>query len=305
MSDALHGAAAERRGPIETPVGWGWERAREAAASLGSARPEEYWEAPTADAWDAAPPVRKIGLADLRAALAEGLADFGAHRTDVVFLCLFYPIAGLVLGRLALGGDMVELLFPLLAGFALVGPACAVGLMEMSRRRERGMPAGWGSAFAVVRSPSFGAILLLGVALVGLYLLWLLAAEAIYNLTLGPRPPVSVGAFAHDLLTTGAGWALIIVGVDVGAVFAALAMALSVVAFPMLLDRPVGLETAVRASFRAVLANPVMMAAWGLIVTAVLVAGCVPFLLGLVVALPVLGHATWHLYRRLVPVGPR
>jgi uncharacterized membrane protein len=284
---------------IETPFGWGWDRLKLTASSLGSANPDTYWKPD--ELRPASSAVRKIGLADLRYALAKGVEDFGANRTDVIFVCLIYPIAGLLLARFALGGGLLHLVFPLAAGFALIGPAAAVGLMEMSRRREQGMDAAWGSAFGVVRSPSFGAILLLSLVLLAVFLLWMFVAQSIYDLTLGPKPPVSAAAFVHALFTTGAGWALIIVGIDVGALFAILALAISVVSFPLLLDAPVGIEVAVRTSVRAVVANPVAMVAWGLIVTAGLVIGSVPFLLGLVVVLPVLGHATWHLYRRLMP----
>lgn len=284
---------------IETPFGWGWDRVKLAAASLGSADPDTYWTSGASDR--ASLEIRRIGLADLRDALARGVEDFGANRTDVIFLCLIYPIAGLLLARFTLGSGLMQLVFPLAAGFALLGPATAVGVMEMSRRREQGRDAAWGSAFGVVQSPSFGAILSLSLALLAIFLVWMGAAQVIYDLTLGPKPPVSAASFGHALFTTGAGWALIAVGIGVGAVFAILVLAISVVAFPLLLDAPVGVEAAVRTSVRAVRANPVAMAAWGLIVTAGLVVGSLPFLLGLVVVLPVLGHATWHLYRRILP----
>jgi uncharacterized membrane protein len=120
-------------------------------------------------------------------------------------------------------------------------------------------------------------------------------------LTLGPEPPASVAAFFSDVFTTGAGWTMIAVGVGVGFLFAVLVLAISVVSFPLLLDRDVGLPTAVITSVRAVAANPETMAIWGLIVAAGLVIGSIPFFLGLAIVLPVLGHATWHLYRRIVP----
>jgi uncharacterized membrane protein len=171
----------------------------------------------------------------------------------------------------------------------------------MSRRREQGVTVTWVDAFAVLRSPAIGAITLLGLLLMEIFLLWLLAAQAIYDLTLGPEPPASVGMFMHDVFTTGSGWTLIVVGVGVGFLFAVAVLAISVVSFPMLLDRNVGLDTAVGTSIRAVHANPATMAIWGLIVAVGLVIGSVPFLLGLAVVLPVLGHATWHLYRRVLP----
>jgi uncharacterized membrane protein len=284
---------------IRNPIEWGVDQLKTAEQALERAghslrRPEATRDAPL-------PAVRQIELADLRDVLEKGFSDFGAYRTDVIFLCIIYPIAGVVLARLAFGYDMLPLLFPLASGFALIGPVAAVGLYEISRRREQGVDIAWADAFGVVRAPAFGAIVVLGLLLLAIFLLWLVAAYAIYLVTLGPEPPASIGSFVRDVFTTGAGWALIVVGVGVGFLFAVLVLTISVVSFPLLLDRDVGLYTAVATSVRAVLANPVPMAAWGLIVAGGLVIGSIPVLLGLIIVMPVLGHATWHLYRRLVP----
>jgi uncharacterized membrane protein len=226
--------------------------------------------------------------------------DFRACRTDVVFLCILYPVVGLVLARFTFNYDMLPLLFPLASGFALIGPVAAVGLYEMSRRREQGLEVSWADAFAMVRSPSFGAIVVLGLLLLAILLLWLGAAQVIYMVTLGPAPPSSITAFVQDVFTTGAGWALLIVGVGVGFLFALVVLTISVVSFPLLLDRDVGVRIALLTSVRAVLENPVSMAIWGLIVAGGLVIGSIPLLLGLIIVMPVLGHATWHLYRKVV-----
>ncbi len=246
------------------------------------------------------PVIRRIGVADLRDVLARGLDDFGVYRTDVIFLCFIYPVIGLVLARFAFQYDMLPLLFPLASGFALLGPVAAVGLYEMSRRREQGVNTNWAQAFGVIRSPSFGAIVVLGLLLLAIFLLWLVAAQVIYLVTLGPEPPSSIATFVRDVFTTGAGWALILVGVGVGFVFALVVLSISVVSFPLLLDRDVGVRIAVWTSVRAVVANPGPMAAWGLIVAGGLVIGAIPLFLGLIIILPVLGHATWHLYRKVV-----
>jgi uncharacterized membrane protein len=110
-----------------------------------------------------------------------------------------------------------------------------------------------------------------------------------------------VGGFVYDVLATPAGWSMIGLGVGVGFLFALLALAISVVSFPLLLDREVGFDTAVLTSIRAVLTNPGPMAAWGLIVAGGLVIASIPFFLGLIIVMPMLGHATWHLYRLIVP----
>jgi len=189
--------------------------------------------------------IRRIGLADLGEALTKGLADFAANRTDVIFLCAIYPFVGLVLGRLASGYDVVPLLFPLASGFALVGPFAAVGLNEMSRRRELGMEVSWVDAFGVVRSPSIGPIIGLGLLLIAIFLLWLVTAEAIYVVTLGPKAPTSIPAFIHDVSTTARGWTMIVLGIGVGFLFAVVTLSISVVSFPLLLDRDVSMGIAI------------------------------------------------------------
>jgi uncharacterized membrane protein len=247
-----------------------------------------------------APIVRRLTFTDLADAVRAGVADFAAYRTDVMLIALIYPLAGLFLANWIFGNDLLPLLFPLASGFALIGPAAAVGLYEMSRRREQGRAVSWVDAFAVVGSPRFGAIVLLSLILLGIFFAWLLAAQAIYAATLGPEPPASLGSFVSDIFTTPAGWTMVVVGVGVGFLFALLVLAISVVSFPLLLDRDVGLPTAVLTSVRTALANPREIAAWGLLVAAGLALGSLPLFLGLIIVLPVLGHATWHLYRRAV-----
>lgn len=285
---------------IRNPVEWGADQVKLVGAALGSAG-HAVAETPQ-DESAAMPRIRHITTADLKDVLAQGLDDFRACRTDVMVLCIVYPLVGLLLARLAFGYDMLPLMFPLASGFSLLGPLAAVGLYEMSRRREQGIHAvTLPDALSVVRSPGFGAVFALGALLVAIFLLWLAAAMSIYNATLGPRPPESLTLFAREVFTTAPGWALIGVGMGVGFLFACLVLAISVVSFPLLLDRSVPMRVAIATSARAVMVNPVPMALWGLIVAAGLVLGSIPLLLGLIIVVPVLGHATWHLYRKVVP----
>jgi len=248
--------------------------------------------------------VSKISLADLGSALRLGWEDFKAIPTHAIVLCVMYPVLGLVLFRLVLGYSVLPLLFPLAAGFALIGPFAALGLYELSRRRERGEEPGAWDAMQVLRAPSFGAMLELGVLLFVLFGVWIAAADAIYIATFGYAPAANIPDFAERVLTTPEGWTLIIVGCGVGFLFAVAALCISVVSFPLMLDRRATAIDAIRTSIRAVMLNPIEIAAWGLVVAVLLALGSLPFFVGLCVVLPVLGHATWHLYRKLVEPDP-
>jgi uncharacterized membrane protein len=284
---------------IGNPFGWGTDHLGQAALAVRSAiqsihRPEEALRAPL-------PVVRRIQISDLKAALVAGFQDFAVYRTDVLFMCLVYPALGLVLARMVIGQGLFQMLFPLASGFALIGPFIGLGLYEMSRQREMGEPVSWATAFQVLHSRSVGAIALLVLLLTALFLAWLFVAQEIYDMTLGPYLPTSLTGFVHDVFTTPAGWLLMGAGVSAGFVFALLVFAISAVSFPLLLDRDdVGLDVAIGTSIRAVAANPWTMAVWGMIIAGSMMIGSIPVLIGLIVVIPILGHATWHLYRRLI-----
>ena len=252
----------------------------------------------------ARPIVRTIGLRDIKNALAEGIADFSAMPSHAVFLCLIYPIVGVLLARLTLGYEVLPLLFPLAAGFTLLGPFAAIGLYELSRRREQGLDASWQDAFDVLRSPSRGAIAALGLLLLTIFVIWIAVAQAIYVAYFGYEPAASIPHFLDQVFTTPAGRMLMIVGNLVGFLFALGVLTISVISFPLLLDRDVGAVEAVLTSVRVVAKNPLMMAIWGLIVAGLLLIGSLPLFFGLAVVVPVLGHSTWHLYRKVVEPDP-
>jgi uncharacterized membrane protein len=260
----------------------------------------------------AAPVIRTIGLPELHRALQRGWEDFKAVPSHAIILCIIYPVLGLMLARAVHGYSVLPLLFPLAAGFALLGPFAALGLYEMSRRRELGEPATAWDALEVVRSPSFGAMVGLGVLLLALFVTWVATAQAIYIAAFGYAGATGFSDFAERVLTTSQGWWLIVVGCGVGFLFALVALCISVVSFPLMLDRHASAGEAMVTSLRAVARNPVPMAAWGLIVALLLVAGTLPAFLGLAVVIPLLGHATWHLYRETIepelnpqPLPPR
>src|SRR3954451_12887102 len=234
----------------------------------------------------AAPVIRTIGLSDLNDALRRGWEEFKALTSPPIVLCLISPVLGLVLARTVLGYSVLPLFFPLAAGFALLGPFAALGLYELSRRRESGEVASAWDAFEVFRSPSFGGMLGLGALLLALFVAWIMTAQAVYTAAFGYEIAANIPDFANRVLTTSQGWWLIIVGCGVGFLFALAALCVSVVSFPLMLDRHAGAGAAIATSIRAVLRNPVPMAMWGLIVAVLLVAGSAPLFLGLAIVIP-------------------
>ena len=248
----------------------------------------------------AQPAVYTIGPGDLKDALARGISDFNAMPTHLAFLCVIYPLVTLVFARTYAGLDVLPLVFPLLSGYTLVGPLVALGMYELSRRHELGLDISRQHAFDVFKNPSIINIAALGLMLMVIYFVWIGTAKAIYVQNFGDVVPQSVAEFVHQVFATQAGLMLIIVGSGVGFIFSVVVFTLSVVSFPMLLDREVSIMTAVRTSVRVVFKNPITMAIWGFIIASSLLLGALPFFVGLAVVLPVLGHASWHLYRRVV-----
>jgi uncharacterized membrane protein len=246
------------------------------------------------------PTIRKIGVSDLKEVLLKGLRDFNEKPSHLIFLGILYPIATLVAALAAAKSELLPLVFPLISGFALIGPMVAVGLYELSRRREQGLDVSWDHAFQVLWSPSIGAIMALSLLLCVIYLAWLGAALGIYWMIFGNEMPKSVIEFARQVFTTSAGWTLIVMGCGVGFLFAVVVLAIAALSFPMLVDRPVSASMAIQTSVRAFLTNPRTMLVWGLIVAILLIVGALPIFAGLAVVMPVLGHATWHLYRRVI-----
>ena len=194
----------------------------------------------------ARPAVRQIGIQDLKAALSRGVDDFLAMPTHVVFVVLIYPLAGVLIAAATFEQDLIPILFPLAAGFALIGPFAALGLYEMSRRREWGLPATLADAYAPLRGRSAKAVMAVGLVLALIFLAWLCAAMGLYWTLYGSVTEPSLLAFLDDVLTTPRGWGLILVGNLVGAAFSLLALAVSAVSIPLIIDKDVDAGTAIQ-----------------------------------------------------------
>ncbi|MDI4232726.1 DUF2189 domain-containing protein [Bradyrhizobium sp. Arg237L] len=246
------------------------------------------------------PWVRPLTTADPFKWLAQGWRDFLTQMPlSLAYGVIILAISvGLVAGLVALKRDYI--LFPLFAGFMVIGPILAVGLYEKSRRIEEGLPLRWQNIF-FVRPRSGGQILFTGVLLCLLMIVWIRAAVLIYALFFGMVAFPGLDRIASMLFTTGIGWAMLIVGTAVGGLFAAFSFAISAFSIPMLLDQRIDAFTAMGSSMALVWNNLRVLLIWAAIVLALFLASLATGMLGLVMIYPLLGHATWHAYRAAQP----
>ena len=245
--------------------------------------------------------VRRISHEDLSISLRQGLDDFLTFRGDIVFAGLVYTFIGLAAVVMTTSAPLMPFFFPVVAGVGLMGPVAAVGFYELARRREAGeKDIHWFNFLDVRKRPSVDDMGIVAGLLLGIFFVWLLAAGALYAALFGWATPTSLPQFLATIFTTPRGWALIIGGAVVGAIFGWIVLAISVVSMPMLVDGDVTAAEAVSASWRAAHENREVMIRWGLIVLGLLVIGSIPLFVGLAFVLPWLGYATWHLYTRLI-----
>jgi uncharacterized membrane protein len=238
---------------------------------------------------------RTLTFDDLKAALAAGWADYRHHPQFGLFFAGIYVAAGLALGWALFNEGAVAWLVPAAAGFPLLAPFCAVGLYDVSRRREAGLPLPWRGVLSSLKGRGDEQILSMGVIIFVAFGFWLMIAHAIFAIFLSDS-----GTESLAFLMSGTGIAMLAVGSAVGALLALGFYAVTVVSLPMLVDRDVDFMTAIITSLAAFRANTRALLAWAVLIAAALFLAMLPAFLGLLVVLPVLGHATWHLYRRLV-----
>ncbi len=247
--------------------------------------------------------VKKLDVGDLKQALVLGWKDFRTAPTHLYFLALFYPVVMFVGVWAALDDNMIPLLFPILSGAALLGPFTAIVLYEVSRQLEAGQKLAWWDALGLVVSRSAFSIGILAVSLVALFGIWIWTGLGLYRGLMGSVGDPSFSGFLAEVLSTGAGWSLILVGNAVGFLFALIVLACFAFSFQSVVDRGGDPLSAVLRSLRVFVANPVMMLVWGAIVVCLLGATIVTLFAGLAVVLPLLGHASWHLYRLAMSEG--
>ena len=253
----------------------------------------------------ATPVIGSIALADVRQALRAGFADFRAAPGFGLFFGGFFAAGGIAILSCLFLLDLVYLAYPLAAGYGLIGPFAAAGLYEVSRRRELGLPLVWSEILGVIRLQAHRQLAWMAFVSVFILVIWMYQVRLLLALFLGFKLPPTLSGFLDLVLRTPEGLTFLAIGHVDGAILALVTFTLTVVACPLLVDRDLDIVTAMVTSVQAVLRNLGPMLAWAVIVAALLVLGMVPLFLGLIVVLPVLGHATWHLYRRVIlPVAP-
>ena len=240
---------------------------------------------------------RDLSLTDLREALAAGWRDFAAAPLFGLFFAGIYVGGGLFLAYALLAWGEATWLIPAAAGFPLIAPFIAVGLYEVSRRREAGLPLQWGAVLGALRGRGDEQIVSMGVIVFVAFGFWLMVAHGIFAIFLAES---GIGSESLEIFRTGAGLAMLAVGSVVGGLMALAFYAITVMSLPMLVDREVDFLTAIIVSLATVRSNTGVMMAWAMLIGATLFVAMLPLFLGLLVALPVFGHATWHLYRRVV-----
>ena len=247
----------------------------------------------------ARPQVRSITVNDVYTAVGEGWRDFKAAPRFGLFFGGVYAIGGIILFAILWGFDISGWILPLAAAFPLVGPFVAIGLYEVSRRLESGEPLTWGAILGVVwrekdrQMPSMAFVVLAGF-LIWMWAAWLMGGVFLAGAGYGPHFDLDV------LFGTGAGLSLLVFGTLVGGAIAFVLFAVTVVAIPMLMERDVDYVTAMTTSFQATTSNLIPMLTWAAVIAAMSAAAMVPFFLGVVIVLPVLGHASWHIYRKVI-----
>lgn len=238
-----------------------------------------------------------LALSDMVAALRAGWRDFLAHPQYGLFFALTYVGGGLAIAYALVGMGSVAWLVPAAAGFPLFAPFVAVGLYEVSRRREAGIPLTWRAVLGALRGHGDEQIMSMGVIVFVAFGFWLMVAHGIFAIFLAES---GIGSESLEIFATWAGLAMLVVGSIVGGLMALAFYSITVISLPMLLDKEVDFLTAIIVSLGTMRANSFVMLAWAAIIAVVLFIAMLPAFLGLLVALPVLGHATWHVYRRAV-----
>jgi uncharacterized membrane protein len=246
------------------------------------------------------PVIGRVKFSDLSAAMSDGFRDFLKAPAFGLFFSAFYAVGGvLIYLELTVRGEELWVI-PIGLGFPLLAPFAAVGLYEVSRRLEKGESLDWSAVLGVVFRQKDRQFPSMAMMMIMFFMFWVFVAHLVFALFMGLQSLTNILTSWQDTLLTPNGLTMLAIGTGVGAAMAFVLFSLTVISLPLLLEREIDFISAMICSFQLVLANPLPMLAWGAIVSVLLFAGMLPFFLGLFIVLPVCGHATWHLYRRVI-----
>ena len=247
--------------------------------------------------------IRRMQFSSITAALSRAVQDFGANLRFGLFFGAIYGLGGVfIVGALTIL-HMPWLIIPVAIGFPLIGPFIAVGLYEISRRREMGLPITWAAILAEVFRQRERQLSWMAFVVLFIFWIWIYQVRLLFALFLGYKAPAELDALMAMLVSTTQGMLFLGVGTIVGAVISTILFSVTVISMPLLLDQEIDFVTAMIVSIRTVVENPVPMLGFGVIVGALALLALVPLFLGLLVVLPILGHATWHVYRAAIDIS--
>ena len=246
------------------------------------------------------PDVNTIGFNDLKECLDQGLSDFRKAPLFGLFFGGIYAFGGILIVQSFIAFEKGWLIYPVMVGFPLIGPFVAVGLYDVSRRLQVGQPLVWNEILSVINRQTSRQLPYMAFVMLFIFWIWIYQVRLLIALFLGRMSFPDFETFFQIITTTPQGWAFIGVGHAVGAGFSLVLFSLTVVSIPLILDRDVDFITGMITSVKAVFKSPIVMLSWGIFVTLAVIAAFVPLFLGLLVVLPVLGHTTWHIYKKIV-----
>ena len=246
------------------------------------------------------PEVNALSIADLKICLAKGLSDFKRAPMFGLFFGGIFAFGGILIVQSFYVWDKGWMIYPMIVGFPLIGPFIAVGLYEVSRRLEQGEPLLWNEILSVISLQKGRQIPYMAFVMLFIFWVWMYQIRLLIAIILGRMSFSSWDSFINIITTTPEGWTFVIVGHIVGACFALLLFSVTVVSIPLIMDRDIDFVTGMITSVKTVMKSPIVLICWGIFIAATLFISAVPLFLGLLISLPVLGHTSWHIYKRAV-----
>ncbi len=246
------------------------------------------------------PAVNALTFDDLKTCLSSGISDFRKATVFGIFFGGVFALGGIFIIQSLLVWKKIWMIYPVIISFPLIGPFAAVGLYEVSRRLQSGQPLAWNEILSVVWNQASRELRWMAFVMLFVFWVWMYQVRLLIALILGQMSFSTWSEFFEIVAFTPQGWTFVIIGHVVGAFLALFLFSITVVSFPILLERDIDFITAMITSVSTVFKSPVVMLSWGVFVTLAVMASFIPAFLGLLVVLPVLGHTTWHIYKKAV-----